>query len=101
MWISQCFRPCGPIEHIYDYIVRLELCYCGNRVRPPRVRFCSFFCQERASRAEAYGLTGATYLALMVGQGGSCALCGRTFELEVLKPVIDHDHRTGFVRGLL
>ena len=28
-------------------------------------------------------------------------MCGRTFELEVLKPVIDHDHRTGFVRGLL
>jgi hypothetical protein len=32
-------------------------------------------------------------------QGGRCAICGR--EVDIKKIVIDHCHRTGFIRGLL
>lgn len=47
-----------------------------------------------------YGITEADYLALLKHQGGGCAICSR-------KPApgknlhVDHDHRSGLVRGLL
>jgi hypothetical protein len=49
-----------------------------------------------------YGLTVAEYVALADSQGGICAICkraphgGRRGALHV-----DHDHKTGHVRGLL
>lgn len=50
--------------------------------------------------ARKYGITGEQYLALYKFQGGKCAICrratGRTRRLSV-----DHDHKTGKVRGLL
>jgi hypothetical protein len=36
------------------------------------------------------------YEQLMVIQNERCAICGRKWEL-----VVDHDHRTNFIRGLL
>lgn len=70
-----------------------------------RGRIC-FFCQKR-KRAETahayrvertYGLNRADYDALFASQGGACAICGgvRPYRLDV-----DHDHETGFARGLL
>lgn len=47
-----------------------------------------------------YGITEAQYLELLDHQGGACAICGR-------KPApgknlhVDHNHRSGAVRGLL
>ena len=43
-----------------------------------------------------YGLTPAEYDGLLASQGGRCALCDRASTL-----VIDHDHESGRVRGLL
>jgi hypothetical protein len=47
-----------------------------------------------------FGLTPAEYEAKLADQGGGCALCGRTprpgRQLD-----IDHDHKTGAVRGLI
>ena len=55
----------------------------------------------RASRLEkTYGLRAGQYEAMYAAQGGVCALClvatGKTKALAV-----DHDHKTGYVRGLL
>lgn len=57
-------------------------------------------------RLKAYGLTLDEFMEIKERQAGVCALCekpetrtsknGRTFEL-----VVDHDHATGRVRGLL
>ena len=46
---------------------------------------------------QTYGLTAEQYAALLDHQGGACAICGgvRRYRLNV-----DHDHRTGLVRGL-
>lgn len=44
-----------------------------------------------------YGLTPAQYDALLEKQRGACALCGGIME----RPVVDHDHSTGIVRGIL
>ena len=42
-----------------------------------------------------YGLSREQYEALLASQGGTCALCNSR------KLVVDHDHETGKVRGLL
>ena len=50
-----------------------------------------------------YGLTLKTFNALLAGQGGVCVVCG-TSDFSSSPgghPVVDHDHKTGVVRGLL
>jgi hypothetical protein len=59
--------------------------------------------QERRSRKhvlKTYGLTPATYDALLVEQGHTCAICKRTCSTG-RRLSVDHDHVTGAVRGLL
>jgi hypothetical protein len=41
----------------------------------------------------------ADYEALLAAQGGVCALCGKPPKTRRLS--VDHDHKTGTVRGLL
>ena len=58
-----------------------------------------------------YGISLVEYNNLMERQKGKCALCGLPFETERtqygnikagwLYPDVDHDHKTGKVRGLL
>ena len=51
----------------------------------------------------AYGKDAAfTVMALMRAQKGRCAICGRTSrEADTPRLVVDHDHATGKIRGLL
>lgn len=49
-----------------------------------------------------YGLTVEDYDLMLASQGGGCAICGATegnFRRKRL--AVDHDHKTGAVRGLL
>ena len=46
-------------------------------------------------RYNTYGLWSSNYEALLESQGGVCAICGEP------PTVVDHDHKTGKVRGLL
>lgn len=50
-----------------------------------------------------YGLTTEEYDALHLTQGGKCAICGSADAGNSRRPrlVVDHDHTTGVVRGLL
>ncbi|WP_328476782.1 endonuclease VII domain-containing protein [Actinoplanes sp. NBC_00393] len=43
-----------------------------------------------------YGIDGAVVAELLAEQGGVCAICGADDPQHV-----DHDHRTGWVRGIL
>jgi hypothetical protein len=53
-----------------------------------------------ASRIEKeYGITGEEYDALLRAQGGVCFICQRKPRTKRL--AVDHDHKTGEVRGLL
>jgi len=46
-----------------------------------------------------YGITEADYQAVLQNQDGKCAICGQTPSRRKLS--VDHNHRTGVVRGLL
>ena len=48
-------------------------------------------------RMRRYRCTDEEYEELFRRQNGKCAICG----MEVEKLVIDHDHKTGKIRGLL
>lgn len=47
--------------------------------------------------ATKYGLTVAQYQALLSSQDGKCAICA----VSLVKPCVDHNHKTGAVRGIL
>jgi hypothetical protein len=47
-----------------------------------------------------YGLTKEQYLELFVKQDNKCSICKEEFR-EELKAMVDHDHLTNKIRGLL
>lgn len=60
--------------------------------------------EDRAHRRDlrlrrTYNLTSEQWDQLNEAQGGVCAICGRAPKNKPLN--IDHDHKTGLVRGLL
>ena len=46
-----------------------------------------------------YGITLEQFETLLKNQGGGCAICGK--EKKKYRLAIDHDHKTGRVRGIL
>ena len=50
-------------------------------------------------RAKQLGVTDADYARMLEAQGGGCAICGTPPKSRRLH--VDHDHKTGNVRGLL
>jgi hypothetical protein len=54
---------------------------------------------RKPARAKALGVTDAEYARLLAAQDGHCALCPNTPKTRRLH--VDHDHKTGRVRGLL
>lgn len=83
--------------------------YCREWYRRNKERQQAYFREwHRANRQTVrenklryfYGMTLAEWESLHQKQAGRCAIC-----LEVLKPgnatAVDHDHKTGQVRGLL
>lgn len=60
--------------------------------------------ERRRKRLSNYGMTDEEYFALVEAQGGVCAICGTTDGVRSDSDgslVVDHDHATGAVRGLL
>lgn len=56
--------------------------------------------KERAGRLRrTYGITPEEYDEMLVHQGGVCAICLKPPAARRL--AVDHDHRTGLIRGLL
>jgi hypothetical protein len=57
-----------------------------------------FFCRQAYMRQRAYGITRDEMIVLLEQQHNACAICHKEFTDE---PHVDHDHKTGKVRGLL
>jgi len=61
-----------------------------------------FRLHERLMRK--YKLSKSQYDAMLVAQGGRCAMCQKTHKTAFVKTsrlCVDHNHKTGAVRGLL
>jgi hypothetical protein len=82
--------------------------YVG-RGQPPK--YCSVKCRStktpeqsrRHKLASKYGISVSQYDQMLAEQGGACAICG-TSGPDAARwglLVVDHDHETGEVRGLL
>ena len=54
--------------------------------------------KRRAANLKRYGITERQWQAMWERQKGRCDICAR---LLPERPHLDHDHRTGRVRGLL
>lgn len=86
---------CKPCKRLYD-----NARYKANRLNI-RQR------QREYNLERNYGMSQADYEALLVKQGGCCAICGAGsgwIHRQSGKPkrlAVDHDHKTGRVRGLL
>jgi endogenous inhibitor of DNA gyrase (YacG/DUF329 family) len=84
---------------------------CGTMYTPnaPSIYYCSQRCADvghiSAYLMRNYGITYADYTVMEEAQDHRCALCDRKgytmAEYHILKLVVDHDHKTGRVRGLL
>jgi hypothetical protein len=87
---------------------------CGGEIpstRRPGVKYCSPDCKKQSMdvrwrksnphymRSYLYGMTAEDYAGLLEAQGNACAICGG--EWTNGRPHVDHDHKTGKVRGLL
>lgn len=51
----------------------------------------------RVNKLKAYGLTEDQFTQMLINQRGLCLVC----DLPMDQPVVDHNHQTGEVRGLL
>jgi hypothetical protein len=79
---------------------------CDYRYAKGRSPRCDI-CRKRRGRRQRhdahlkarYGIGIADYDAMLTMQGGGCAICGGGTSKNFL--AVDHDHKTGEVRGLL
>jgi hypothetical protein len=64
-------------------------------------KYCSAECRTRAMNLRhLYGVTSVQYAEMRAAYGDMCAICRRTCDTGD-RLGVDHDHRTGRVRGLL
>jgi Recombination endonuclease VII len=106
----QCAARAGERRRSARRIVPARSCdYCGAEFTcrdDNRRKYCSVTCAQTAkSLREAerrYGITMAGYRRLWLAQGGICVICQKPQrDARTRLLVIDHDHITGSVRGLL
>ena len=58
-------------------------------------------CNCAQQRDQTYRLKTGEYGAMLLEQGGVCKLCSKTPEQNKEALAVDHDHKTGRIRGLL
>jgi hypothetical protein len=59
-------------------------------------------CTRSKDIKRRYGITWEEYTELLTKQGGGCSICGSTKgSKKAALLFVDHDHKTGKVRGLL
>jgi len=56
--------------------------------------------RRRPRLKRVYGITQDQFNEMLSAQGGLCKICRNEFN-EMLRPCVDHCHKTGRVRGLL
>lgn len=77
---------------------------CGHELTGQQRKWCSETCQKDAARAARlraiFDISVEEYDLILEFQDGKCAICRRPPK-PGKRLAVDHDHQTGFVRGLL
>lgn len=105
-WIDRTCETCGEaFKRLVKNVVRGGGRFCSKRCNPAYGPKEPAREKYRRYNLQKYGLTPATYEALLQSQRGVCAICGMPpRDLSVSRHArlhVDHDHATGVVRGLL
>lgn len=100
-----------PSKYPQQYFKNKACLYCGTFFTPkaPSELYCSDYCKDYTALnhyyKRCYNITIEDYLDMAEKQNYLCAICGRPNiflqEHHAGTLVVDHDHRTGNVRGLL
>lgn len=75
----------------------------GNKAEYERNK-ATYLVNDRKRRLAKYGMTVEDYDTLLEAQGGHCAICHKEQNQKSGQPMrlaVDHNHKTGVVRGLL
>lgn len=98
--------------------IKLRASHKDYKFEPRQCRFCGELFTRTASRQQAchdcmpdktmrkllfsYGINQRQYDAMLERQNNRCAICERSFSnMPRHRVMIDHDHKTGVVRGIL
>ena len=81
-------------------VLRSSSDYYRDRTNLDGLHYRCKTCHNAKIRAQRYGVSQADYEGLLQKQKGVCAVCRRPFKSKK-EPAVDHDHKTGAVRGLL
>ena len=77
---------------------------CGHELTGQQRVWCSPECSAHAARttrlAAIFSITPEEYDLILAEQGGGCGICSKPPK-PGKRHAVDHDHQTGFVRGLL
>ena len=86
-------RMCGTEKPLSEYYERSESGLTRNECRD---------CMIEAHRYKKLGVCNTEYHKMLAQQHGKCCICASTLNSSrYTKFAVDHDHRTGKVRGLL
>ncbi len=64
-----------------------------------RCKACASLAAHASRVQKTYGITAERYDEILASQGGRCAICRNAS--RTIRFAVDHDHKTGAVRGLL
>lgn len=105
-WCKECRREYARQRHagLRDATTTKPCAVCGSPIEGTemalmRRRFCSRQCHRRHyNTVGRYGVADGEKADMLRRQGGRCAVCRRS---NARRWCVDHDHRTGKVRGVL
>jgi hypothetical protein len=82
----------------------MECAGCGAELTGRQRKWCSEQCQKDGARADrlraVFDISPDEYDLILKYQDGRCAICNRPPK-PGKRLAVDHDHQTGFIRGLL
>lgn len=100
-----------PIDDFYQHSQRQtttqSMCKACNKARAKALRLLnpsrSYDACRRSRIKRAYGMTWEAFVVLVAEQGNACAICRDPLDAHKRnrRAHVDHDHKTGEVRGIL
>lgn len=94
-----CKRGHAPDLYVAMPGTGVKVCLGCKRENGARYRTENRESIRRKNRLNRYGISETEFKHFWTAQGGACAICGLLFVEHEYH--IDHDHKTGAVRGLL